>query len=163
MLRGDWCRANSGSRARSQRHPFPLPPLRPAPPPLMPRAPSAELRNAFLVPWARIEGRTEVEIEMSSSAQLYQVTPRSDTQAGALFEVAIDNLLLTVRVPDGWVDGQPLLLRPPPAKDSRKTKPSGSKPPATPPAPLRPAPPPPSTTAAPLQPSASPWRPRVLP
>ena len=39
--------------------------------------------------------------------------PPAGSQVGQLLQVGVDKLLLTVKVPEGWVSGQPLLLRPP--------------------------------------------------
>ena len=84
-----------------------------------------------------------------TSPRVYQVVPPEGSQVGQLLQVGVDKLLLTVKVPQGWVNGQPLLLRPPEPHQIGQLTQHDPSPTAVGPQPQ----PPPS---APMQPNSAP-------
>ena len=61
------------------------------------------------------------------STRCYQVVPPPGSRVGQHLQVAVDKLMLTIKIPEGWLEGTPLLVRPPVPQPH-----PGQPPPATP-------------------------------
>ena len=43
---------------------------------------------------------------LDPNPRCYQVVPPANTQVGQIIHVAVDEVLLTIKVPEGWVEGR---------------------------------------------------------